>query len=115
MILDAKEDFPKHLQNKNKSVAIRYSSSNVVNRLIELGNCPIIGTSANLSGMPECSSADQAEFQLNTRVDLFIDGGTISEKKPSTIVDCQTNKFNLLRQGAISLSNLNTICEVFNQ
>jgi len=113
LILEANKALPEHLKGVNGTVAIRYTSSPVAQRLIKLGNCPIIGTSANLSGMPECSSLGEVKLQLKNRVDYFIDGGDLSPNKPSTIVNCINSKFKVLRHGAISLSNLNRICEVF--
>ena len=112
LILEAKKGLPKHLQNVNGTVAIRYTSSAVAQRLIELGNCPIIGTSANLSGMPACSSLGEARLQLKNKADFFVDGGDLSQKKPSTIVNCKNSSFKVLRQGAISLSDLNKVCKV---
>ena len=113
LILEANKRLPKHLQNVNGTVAIRYSSSPVVQRLIELGNCPIIGTSANLSGMPECLSLEAVKYQLKNQVDYLIDGGNLSQNQPSTIVNCKKENFRVIRQGAITLSNLNRICKVF--
>ncbi len=112
LILEANKGLPKHLQNINGTIAIRYSSSPIAQRLIELGNCPIIGTSANLSGMPDCSSIGEVKLQLKNRVELYIDGSNISQNQPSTIVNCENSNFKVLRHGAISLSNLNRICKV---
>ena len=112
LILKANKSLPEHLKGENGTVAIRYTSSPVAQRLIELGNCPIIGTSANLSGSPSCSTLSEVKLQLNNRVDIFVNGGDLSTKKPSTIVNCINSKFKVLRHGAISLSNLNRICEV---
>jgi len=77
-----------------------------------LGNCPIIGTSANRAGMPECSSAKDVSNQFNNQVDLIIDGGELSVSQASTIVNCRSGTFKVLRQGAISLTELNRICEI---
>jgi len=113
LVLKARKEIPRYLHDVNGSIAIRYTSSPIVQRIIELGNCPLIGTSANLSGMPECFSVREVKQQLNNQVDMIIDGGELSQNQPSTIVNCQSKKFEVLRQGVISLSDLNRICEVF--
>ena len=77
-----------------------------------MGSCPIIGTSANLTGMPECSSATEVLKQLNTKVDLIIDGGELEENRASTILNCQNKNFEVLRHGVITLAEINRICEV---
>ena len=112
LILDANPELPEHLKTEDGSLAVRYTSSAVAQRLIDLGKCPIIGTSANRTGMPECSTVKQVSAQLNNELDLIIDGGELSAFQPSTIINCLTKKFEVLRQGAITMAELNRICEV---
>ena len=112
LILKSKQDLPKHLKNKSGTLAVRYSSSNVVQRLIELGECPLIGTSANRSGFPACKSANEVTSHLKDDVDIVIDGYNRAENLASTIVHCLTEPFKILRQGAISLKELSHICKI---
>ncbi len=112
LILKARKDLPKFLKTENGTIAVRYTSSPVAQRLIELGDCPIIGTSANLSGMPACSSLKEVNLQLKKRIDYFVDGGELFQKKPSTILNCEKPQFHILRKGAITLSDLNKVCKV---
>ena len=112
LILPVNCEFPKELQNSDGTLAVRCSSSPVVQKLIELGGFPIIGTSANLTGMPACSTATKVYKQLYKKIDLIIDGGELVEKLASTILDCQNEKFKVLRHGAIKLAEINRICEV---
>ena len=81
-------------------------------RLIELGEYPLIGTSANRSGFPACTSAEEVSSQLKDDVDIVIDGYNRSENLASTIVHCLTEPFKILRQGTISLKELNHICKM---
>ncbi|MDP6294829.1 MAG: L-threonylcarbamoyladenylate synthase [SAR324 cluster bacterium] len=112
LILAANAELPEHLQNTDGTLAVRYTSSPVAQRLIELGNCPLIGTSANLTGLPECSTVNQVADQLKNQLELIIDGGELLANQPSTIVNCSSNKFKILRHGSITLTELNRICEV---
>ena len=112
LILNSNPDLPKPLKNNSGTLAVRFSSSAVVQRLIELGECPIIGTSANRSGFPACKSADEVANQLKDDVDIVIVGYNRSENLASTIVHCLTEPFKILRQGAISLKDLNHICKI---
>ena len=52
LILNINKDFDIY----GKSIALRWSNSKIVQKLIQLGNCPLIGTSANISGEKECLS-----------------------------------------------------------
>ena len=112
LILNNNPDLPKHLKNNSGTLAVRFSSSAVVQRLIELGEYPLIGTSANRSGFPACKSADEVANQLKDDVDIVIDGYNRSENLASTIVHCLTEPFKILRQGAISIEELNHICKI---
>jgi len=112
LILNSNPDLPKHLKNNSGTLAVRFSSSAVVQRLIELGEYPLIGTSANRSGFPACTSAEEVSSQLKDDVDIVIDGYNRSENLASTIVHCLTEPFKILRQGAISLKELNHICKI---
>ena len=114
LILNSNPDLPKHLKNNSGTLAVRFSSSAVVQRLIELGEYPLIGTSANRSGFPACTSADEVFSQLKDDVDIVIDGYNSSENKTSTIVHCLSEPFKILRQGAISSKDLNHICKIQN-
>ena len=112
LILKSNPDLPKHLNNNSGTLAVRYSSSTVVQRLIELGEYPLIGTSANRSGFPACTTADEVAIQLKDDVDIVIDGYNTSENLASTIVHCLTEPFKIVRKGSISLKALNQICKV---
>jgi len=112
LVLKSNPDLPKHLKNNSGTLAVRYSSSSVVQSLIELGECPLIGTSANKSGFPACKSADEVTSLLKDDVDFVIDGYSRSENLSSTIVHCLTEPFKILRQGAITLKELNYICKI---
>ena len=112
LILNSNPDLPKHLNNNSGTLAVRYSSSTVVQRLIELGEYPLIGTSANRSGFPVCTTADEVAIQLKDDVDIVIDGYNRSENLASTIVHCLTEPFKILRKGSISLKELNHICKI---
>jgi len=112
LILNSNPDLPKHLKNNSGTLAVRFSSSDVVQRLIELGEYPLIGTSANKSGFPTCKSAEEVFSQLKDDVDIVIDVHNRSENLASTIVHCLTEPFKILRQGAISLKELNHICKI---
>jgi len=49
---------------------------------------------------------------LKDDVDIVIDGYNSAENLSSTIVHCLTEPFKIIRQGAISLKELNYICKI---
>ncbi len=67
---------------------------------------PLAVTSANLSGQPSTSSAQQVYQQLGGQVPLIIDGGQTPGGQPSTVVDCTIPKPAILRPGPILLEDI---------
>ena len=67
---------------------------------------PLAVTSANLSGGPNPSSAEDVLAQLDGRIDLVIDGGLCPGGLPSTVVDCTADDLRILRQGPLTLQDL---------
>ena len=106
LILPVHPDLPQFLVGPNHTIAVRYSSSSVVQQLISIGQCPLIGTSANLSQSSENTKPSEVLSQLGDGLDLLIDGGPTLGKNPSTIVNTTTSPFQIIRSGAISLKEL---------
>jgi L-threonylcarbamoyladenylate synthase len=67
---------------------------------------PMAVTSANISGQPSPSTAQEVYKQLNGRIPLILDGAKTKGGIPSTLVDCTGEKPVILREGPISLHEL---------
>jgi L-threonylcarbamoyladenylate synthase len=63
---------------------------------------PMAVTSANVSGQPSPSTAEEVFAQLGGRIDLILDGGKTPGGVPSTVVDCTANDLKILREGPIT-------------
>ena len=97
-ILPASKQVPKILQSKKSTIGLRVPDNNICRALGDaLGN-PIL--SASLPGeMVEDYTDPEVIFEnFKDRVDFVIDGG-IGSMVPSTIVDCTTEDWTVLRQG----------------
>jgi len=70
---------------------------------------PITGTSANRSGQPPASTAQEVWRQLGDDVDLVIKGGGIPHGVQSTIVDATGPVVMVLRQGAVSVDSIRSV------
>jgi L-threonylcarbamoyladenylate synthase len=70
---------------------------------------PMAVSSANLSGHPAATTADEAEAMLGDQVRVVLDGGPTAGAVPSTIVDCTGEQGRVLRPGAIPLERLNEV------
>jgi len=73
---------------------------------------PLVGTSANISGQPSPLTAEEVQHQLGGGVDLVIDGGQSPGGRESTVVDVTGEVPVLLREGAISRSELSKVSHI---
>ena len=98
-ILPASKQVPKLLQNKKSTIGIRIPDNEICRQILEELGHPIL--SASLPGeMVEEYTDPEVMFQnFENRVDLVIDGG-IGGMVPSTVVDCTTDDWEVIRQGA---------------
>lgn len=64
---------------------------------------PMAVSSANVSGRPPATTAQEAQRQLGDLVDVYLDGGTAEQQAASTIVDLTGAAPKLLREGPVSV------------
>lgn len=62
---------------------------------------PMAVSSANVSGQPAVTTADEARRQLGDQVQVYLDGGPSPEQTASTIVDLSSPTPRMLREGPI--------------
>jgi len=76
---------------------------------------PLAVTSANLSGHPSPTTAEEVFAQLGGRIELIIDGGKTPGGMPSTLVDCTGDEIRILREGPITEKELLSVLETHGQ
>jgi len=84
------------LDNK---IAVRIPDSKCTLKLLE--KCGLlVGTSANISG--SSPSTDPKECLKNiTNYDVFLNGGTITSKGESTIIEIENEQIKIIRKGVL--------------
>jgi len=93
------------LNLSDRRIAFRMTSDLIARELISKMNVPLVGTSANISGLEAVTTALSAFQYFNTGVDLYIDGGSTPGGLPSTIIKMKENGgFSMIRKGAITLN-----------
>jgi L-threonylcarbamoyladenylate synthase len=90
------------------TVAIRMPLDKVALSVLEQTG-PLAVSSANRSGLPPATDCAEAARQLGTAVEVYLDGGESGEPVPSTILDLTGDKPVILRLGALSLEELQTV------
>ena len=84
------------------TVAVRVPDHDGLRYMISLCGGSIAATSANISGLPDAQNVEEAAAYLAGKVDLIIDGGQARGGIPSSVVNCLSQPPTLLREGAIS-------------
>ncbi|GAA1128508.1 L-threonylcarbamoyladenylate synthase [Nocardioides aquiterrae] len=92
------------------TVAVRMPDHEVAREILERTG-PLAVSSANKTGMPAATDADQAEEMLGDAVAVIVDAGESPGGEASTIVDCTGPQGRALRRGALSLEQLNEVLE----
>jgi len=90
------------------TVGVRVPDHAVARALLRAAG-PMAVTSANISGKPSPSTAEEVFSQLGGRIDLIVDGGKTPGGVPSTLVDCTKPKPEILREGPITLKDIESV------
>ena len=90
------------------TVGVRVPDHPVARALLRAAG-PMVVTSANLSGQPSPSTAQEVFAQLGGRIALILDGGKTPGGLPSTVVNCAGAEPQILREGPISGEEIFTI------
>ena len=106
LILNKKDDIPTYVNNGRKTIAVRMASSKVLKELIQKTGCPLFMSSANQSGEPTCANLDEIEKSCPTLNGMM--EGNVSFNISSTIVDCTLDNIRILRNGPISIEQIET-------
>jgi L-threonylcarbamoyladenylate synthase len=104
LILPKKPYLPEAVSSTD-TVAVRIPDHKVARELLRAVG-PMAVTSANISGQPSPSTAEEVFAQLGGRIAIIIDGGKTPGGVPSTLVDCTKDQPEILREGPISLEEL---------
>jgi len=109
IILPKSITVPDIVTGGGKTVGFRIPDHPVPIALIRQLGKPIVGTSANLSGLNSALTAAEVTKQIGDKIDMVIDGGKCPGGVESTVVDLSGDKPLIRRQGAIPIEQLRTI------
>jgi L-threonylcarbamoyladenylate synthase len=101
LVVEATHRLPLKVTGNSGRVALRWANSPIPTAIIEAVGGPITGTSANLSGFPSCTNAEQIVKQLGNCLPLILDAGDTGAVLASTIVRIDGDHWTLAREGAL--------------
>ena len=106
LVLPAKASVPGRLRGASGGVGVRWTSHERIAELIAMLGHPITSTSANQPGGAPAARARDVESAFPGANLLVLDGGLLPDSAPSTVVDCTGPSPRVVREGALSLTDL---------
>jgi L-threonylcarbamoyladenylate synthase len=111
MVFEVSEKLKQYAIKRTKTIAVRIPANEICLSLLKSCDFPIVSTSANKSGMPVSTNVEQVSDSFGTELDLIIDGGPTPSSAPSTVVDVTKTPLKIIREGAISQLEINTVLQ----
>lgn len=111
MILPKSDAVPYETTGGLDTVAIRFPSHPVAQDFIRAAGGYVAAPSANLSGRPSPTQAKYVVEDMNGRIDMIIDGGSVGIGLESTIIDLTGVKPMILRPGYITQEMLERVLD----
>lgn len=91
------------------TVGIRCPSSIIAKSFLGFCHCPVAAPSANISGRPSSTSWKAVLYDLEGKIDCILKGDPSDIGLESTIVDCSGAQPLLLRTGAVTIEELQSV------
>lgn len=112
IIFDKKYIVPLTTTGGLNTVAVRFPSHSLAQKIIDKSAVPLAAPSANISGKPSITDEKSLIEELDGKVDLIILGGDSPIGLESTVIDLTEKKAKILRPGFIEA---NQIAEVIGE
>jgi L-threonylcarbamoyladenylate synthase len=106
LVLPGRKKIPKPLCNPEGGVGVRISSQPIATLLVNALGRPLTATSANPSGKEPARTLRQAKNYFTHRVEVFVDGGRLTSKSGSTVVEVMEDSIKIIREGEIEAYQL---------
>ncbi|HHT37550.1 MAG: L-threonylcarbamoyladenylate synthase [Candidatus Wallacebacter cryptica] len=106
LILPKQDVIPEIVSGGLNTVALRMPDHNLALELLRQVDLPLAAPSANLSGSPSPTRAEHVYQDLQGRIPLILDGGPTGWGLESTVLDCTSSPFRVLRPGGVTVEQL---------
>ena len=104
LILELTDQKLKKSLNIQNKIAVRIPDSKCTLKLLE--KCKLlVGTSANISGNSSYTNPDECIKNIKN-YDIFLNGGIITSKGESTIIEIENEKIKMIREGVLKIKDI---------
>ena len=108
LLLPAKEGLPQWVTHGGNTLGIRVPSNEMAKELLEEVDKPLLVPSANRSGEKPAMNSDEVKEIFLDELDFILEGEAKSER-PSTILDLTKEEVEVVREGPITLEQINNV------
>ena len=110
LVLPAKSCVPEITRGGLETAAVRMPDNLIARMLIYASETPIAAPSANLSGRPSPTNAESVYYDMNGKIDMILDGGSVRVGIESTVIDVtDPGHVLLLRPGGTSRQDIERV------
>jgi tRNA threonylcarbamoyl adenosine modification protein (Sua5/YciO/YrdC/YwlC family) len=92
-----------YLHRGHQFLAVRIPDDDKLRGLLD-NTGPLMTTSANSPGEPVALNIEQAIDEFKDKVDFYVDGGSLKDKLPSTVIRINDDAIEVLRSGAVKIN-----------
>lgn len=108
ILLKARDNVPGYVTHNTGVIGIRIPSNSEALQLLTFVNRPLLVPSANKADQKPALNEQEVKQIFQDEIKIIVPG-TISSGLPSTIIDLTGDKIKLIRQGAITLEQLEAL------
>jgi L-threonylcarbamoyladenylate synthase len=106
IVFEASESVPAHIVGSDRTIALRIPNDTLTQSILRACGMPLVAPSANVRGRRPCLCPDEVLEHFSGKIGLLLDGGEIESTQPSTIVAVRARRFEVLRQGQVSVGKV---------
>lgn len=112
LVFSAAPGVPEILTAGTGTIGIRFPAEDFVRRFLAALGQPLTAPSANISGEPEPRTAREVQAAFDAGLDIIVDGGPAPGGQLSTVLDTTTDPPTLIREGAVSRNDLESVLPI---
>jgi L-threonylcarbamoyladenylate synthase len=106
IVLPARANIPQPLVNSAGGIGVRISSHPVAAQLVRTLGRPLTATSANPTAQEPARTLLEAQNYFAGKATAFIDGGALTSRNGSTVVEVRGEQLKIIREGDITVARL---------
>jgi L-threonylcarbamoyladenylate synthase len=106
LVFKASPLVPERVQGEGGTIALRVPKHPLSQEILRAVGGPVVSSSANVSGFPPATTAEEVVAAFGNQLDVVLDGGPAAAGAPTTLVDVSKGRIDVLRQGILDVGSL---------